>query len=231
MGYTTDFVGSFKLSRPTTKVEKDYINTLTSTRRMRRDVNKLMGLYNGQHGLPRILVVTDEAKELVAKLEELGYKVELSLGDTDTRTPDEIYGKEGEFFCYDEGDYGQARDYSIIDYNTPPNQISFNDVKYTDYWKENQRRIDNGLCQPALLNGWVISDDGTELEWNGGEKFYYYTQWLQYMIDNFFSKWGIMLNGTVQWSGEETNDVGKIIVVDNFMEIFDGHVDFKKRGE
>ncbi len=52
MGYTTDFEGSFKLSRPTTDTEFNYINTFSNTRRMKRDVNKLMELYKGEFGHP-----------------------------------------------------------------------------------------------------------------------------------------------------------------------------------
>ncbi len=52
MGYTTDFEGSFKLSRPTTVKEFNYINTFSETRRMKRDVNKLMELHKGEFGHP-----------------------------------------------------------------------------------------------------------------------------------------------------------------------------------
>jgi hypothetical protein len=52
MGYTTDFEGSFKLSRPATDTEFTYINTFSNTRRMKRDVNKLMELHKGEFGHP-----------------------------------------------------------------------------------------------------------------------------------------------------------------------------------
>jgi hypothetical protein len=52
MGYTTDFEGSFKLSRPTTVKEFNYINTFSETRRMKRDVNKLMEKFKGEFGHP-----------------------------------------------------------------------------------------------------------------------------------------------------------------------------------
>lgn len=62
---------------------------------------------------------------------------------------------------------------------------------------------------------WVPTDDGTGIEWDGGEKFYNYTAWLEYLIDNFFRPNGIMLNGTVTFVGEEDGDVGSITVEDN----------------
>ena len=45
MGYHTDFEGSLRISRPLTEKERDYINLISNTRRMRRDVTKLMELY------------------------------------------------------------------------------------------------------------------------------------------------------------------------------------------
>lgn len=52
MGYSTDFSGGLSLSRPATAIELDYINKFSETRRMKRDVNKLMELYQGKHGHP-----------------------------------------------------------------------------------------------------------------------------------------------------------------------------------
>ena len=92
MGYTTDFSGSFSLSRPATETEKNYINLFSGSRRMKRDVNKLIEMYNGKNGYP--------------------FTEGLSL--------EEIYGVEGEYFVLDDGEFGQSRDNSIIDYNEPP---------------------------------------------------------------------------------------------------------------
>ena len=68
MGYSTDFYGALQLSRPATEQEKNYINLFSGTRRMKRDIVKLMELYKGQHGLPNFAILTDEQKDLLQKL-------------------------------------------------------------------------------------------------------------------------------------------------------------------
>lgn len=51
------------------------------------------------------------------------------------------------------------------------------------------------------------------LAWDGGEKFYNYVEWLQYLIDNFFEPDGYYLSGSVNWQGEQKDDEGLITVV------------------
>ena len=58
-------------------------------------------------------------------------------------------------------------------------------------------------------------NEENELEWDGGEKFYYYIEWLKYLIDKFFQPWGVILNGEIEWTGEDRDDLGKIVVKDN----------------
>jgi hypothetical protein len=53
------------------------------------------------------------------------------------------------------------------------------------------------------------------IEWDGGEKFYNYTEWLVYIINKLLEPNGYVLNGVVQWQGEEVGDVGEIFVEDN----------------
>ncbi len=69
MGYTTNFDGSLKLSKNLTEEQFKYIELFNETRRMKRDVNKLMEMYDGKHGYPGR-----------------------------TGTPQEIYGNDGEYF-------------------------------------------------------------------------------------------------------------------------------------
>jgi hypothetical protein len=100
-------------------------------------------------------------------------------------------GVDGEYFVGAKGSFGQSKDGSIIDYNTPPS------------------------TQPGLWCQWQTNDDGTTIEWNLGEKFYDYTDWLRYIINNFLIPWGYVLNGTVRWRGEDFNDIGIIKVENN----------------
>ena len=201
MGYTTDFGGELTLSRPAKKKELEYINALAGTRRMKRDAAKLMEKYKGKHGNPY-------AKE---------------------KTAEAIYGRDGEYFAFDNpsaeggifgGNFrGQGEDGTIIDYNTPPGQVPYGDRTFTDVYAENQRREKEGTCQPGLWCQWILSEDGTELRWDEGEKFYNYVEWLKYLIEHFFSKWKIKLNGEIFWHGEHSEDRGLIIVKNNVVKI------------
>jgi hypothetical protein len=105
------------------------------------------------------------------------------------------YGVEGEFYVDGGGDFGQAREPSIIDYNRPPK------------------------TQPGLWCQWRPSDDGTCIEWDGGEKFYRYVEWLQYIIKNFLAPKRYVLNGEVEWRGESWSDSGVIVAKDNAITI------------
>jgi hypothetical protein len=177
MGYTTDFNGSLKLSRAATPEEISYINDFNSSRRMKRNVDKLMELYNGKYGYP------------------------FAAGNT----PEEIYGIDGEYFI------GDKEDESVIDYNCPPGQTGFLSKS-------------NKAGQPGLWCQWSITNDGLYLEWDGGEKFYNYIEWLRYLIKHFFERWGVKLNGEIEWYGEDPSDIGIIIVNDNNVRTKSGRI-------
>lgn len=100
-------------------------------------------------------------------------------------------GTDGEYFVGGTGFYGQDRDLSILEYNCPAS------------------------TQPELWCQWVVTEDGNYLEWDGGEKFYSYVEWLKYMIKNFFAPFGYVLNGEVGFQGEGSDDLGVIYVNDN----------------
>lgn len=102
------------------------------------------------------------------------------------RKVDAKYGVEGEFYVDGGGDFGQAKEANIINFNTPPQ------------------------TQPGLWLKWVPTDDGLHYEWNQAEKFYNYIEWLQYVIDNILTLRGYSLEGVVHWTGEERDDIGTI---------------------
>lgn len=85
----------------------------------------------------------------------------------------------------------ESRDDSILDYNKPPEG------------------------QPGLWCQWRVTSDGTRIEWDGGEKFYFYKEWLRYLIKHFFSRWKRTVNGRVTWQGEDESDKGELICIDN----------------
>lgn len=107
------------------------------------------------------------------------------------KVDEDIYGPEGEFYVDGGGDFGDNHEDNIIDYNRPPGD------------------------QPSLWLQWVPTEDRRHLEWDGGEKFYYYITWLEYLIKKVFEPRGYKLNGEVEWYGEDRDDVGTIKVEDN----------------
>lgn len=110
------------------------------------------------------------------------------------------FGIQGEFYVGSLRNMGQDSTPDVIDHNSPPS------------------------TQPGLWCQWTPSEDGTRIEWDGGEKFYYYTEWLLYLIHKILKPNGYILQGQVTWQGEETGDVGEIYVEDNkvFIEPYHG---------
>jgi len=100
-------------------------------------------------------------------------------------------GEDGAYFVGGTGFAGQDNDKSVINYNGSP------------------------TGQPGLRCQWVPNEDGTAIEWDGGEKFYDYIDWIKYLVDNFLGPWGYKVNGEVNWSGEEAGDTGTITIKDN----------------
>ena len=113
-------------------------------------------------------------------------------------------GDEGCFYVGEEDDFGQGDTHgSVVNHNAPPR------------------------TQPGLWCQWKpLDDEGTRFGWDYGEKFYYYVEWLHYIVDNFLEPWGYKLNGTVEWSGEEPGDLGRIIVTNNTIQEQHGRVTY-----
>jgi|CXWL01.1.fsa_nt_gi hypothetical protein len=100
-------------------------------------------------------------------------------------------GTDGAYFVAGEGFHGQSADDSVIEMNSPPDG------------------------QPGLWCQWIPSEDNQAIEWDQGEKFYDYIEWIGYMIEHFFAPWGYVLNGEVEWEGEESGDLGLIVIENN----------------
>ena len=103
-------------------------------------------------------------------------------------------GIDGEFFVGSTANHGQNKDESIVEYNRPPSD------------------------QPTLWCQWRPNADGTRLEWDEGEKFYSYTEWLRYLRDTFLTPWGYELGGQVRWQGDDPDDRGIIYVQGAYFE-------------
>lgn len=130
-------------------------------------------------------------------------------------------GTEGEYFIGLPEDisagfgYGQDNTKGVIDQNTPAGQLT------GWQWDENRKLIESGQAQPGLWCNWTVEkEDGNFfLQWDEGEKFYDYIEWLQYLLNRFIIPWGYTLNGKVNWQGEESGDTGMIIVLNNVIKV------------
>jgi hypothetical protein len=100
-------------------------------------------------------------------------------------------GVEGGYFVGSEENFGQNNTPDVLNHNEPPQG------------------------QPGLWCQWTVNDANDAIEWDCGEKFYSYVEWLQYLIEHFLKPWGYTVNGTALWSGEESDDQGAIEVVNN----------------
>lgn len=101
-------------------------------------------------------------------------------------------GPEGAYFVGGGGFMGQENDRSVLDHNGPPSG------------------------QPGLWCQWTTDEYSHDtIEWDCGEKFYEYEEWLVYIIEHFLQPWGYVLNGEVEWRGEDWNDTGFLVVEDN----------------
>ena len=117
-------------------------------------------------------------------------------------------GTEGGYFVGAPGLAGQEdecgtkalRPIGVMDFNRPPSG------------------------QPGLWCQWVVSDDGATLEWDGGEKFYHYVEWLEYLIKHFIAPWGSVVAGEVTWQGEDSNDRGVIHARGNAVQAIEDEI-------
>lgn len=124
--------------------------------------------------------------------ETLKLLVGLSTTRRMKRKVDPSFGVEGEFFIAGKGFAGQDRDDTIIDYNKPP------------------------ATQPSLWCQWLINEEDRQtIAWDGGEKFYNYIEWIEYIANRILAPRGYLLSGSVTWQGEDRSDVGKITIKDN----------------
>lgn len=101
-------------------------------------------------------------------------------------------------FCVNDSQVG------VADYNSPPS------------------------TQPSLWCDWAPNKDGTAISHNESEKFYNYIEWIKYLIKNFLIPWNYVLNGEVEWQGEDGSDFGKIIITDNIVLVKNGKRSFEE---
>lgn len=88
-----------------------------------------------------------------------------------------------------------------------------------------------GYTCPGYWCDWFINEKTGAVEWNETENFYEYTDWLIFLIKNFFEPAGYILNGGILWEGEDNEDRGKISVVNNKVSEFLGEIIYEDERE
>lgn len=68
--------------------------------------------------------------------------------------------------------------------------------------------------KPDSYMQWVPSQTLDHIVWDGGEKFYDYTAWMQWLC-LLLGAWGIEADGQLYWQGDGTGDTGRIDVSAN----------------
>jgi hypothetical protein len=85
--------------------------------------------------------------------------------------------------------------------------------------EEGDSRLGHPPGVPGAYCQWTPTEDGSGLEWDGGEKFYDWAEWLTYLVDNFLKPWGLVLNGRVAYQGEKAGDAGYLVCTNNMVEV------------
>jgi hypothetical protein len=213
MGYTTHFEGQFDCYRPENKQIGAFLSAIRDGDLVAAAVLADWLSENGDPRGERITgLVVKNTLDLSLFWQLFGLKTEHAaylkqFSDTRRmrRDPKELDqfldpvreavglppGEEGGYFVAGGGFHGQDRDASVLDYNRPPKN------------------------QPGLWCQWTPNEFGTAIVWDQGEKFYYYVEWLEYIINHFLTPWGYVVNGKVKWAGEDEADHGTIVVKDN----------------
>ena len=117
--------------------------------------------------------------------------------------------KNGPYYVDSGGFMGQDHEKDIENYNQPP------------------------TGQPSLWCQWTPTSDGKAIQWDGGEKFYSSTEWMEYIIKHFLCEnpkakarlpflQGHVVNGEIEAQREDSDDIWKIVVTNNKVESVTG---------
>ena len=66
---------------------------------------------------------------------------------------------------------------------------------------------------------WSPATTFEHIVWDGNEKFYKYVEQLKWLCGDWMEQRGITADGTLHWSGEETDDTGTITVAGNVVSV------------
>lgn len=124
-------------------------------------------------------------------------------------------------------DYDRLREFCGLAYN----ELTYLEPPYAPNYGDHVLDINRAPdAMPGLWCQWVPTSD-TTLAWDGGEKFYEYIEWLRYLLTTFLAPWGYTVTGTVEWTGEDDDDRGKLQVeADNRLRVFYARTKFVEDG-
>jgi uncharacterized protein (TIGR02996 family) len=210
VGYTTTFEGRFDVYRPEGPLMAEFLRAIyagdEAARRAFIDWLQEQGDPRGEQAArepAKLLKLFGLRPEHAAYLRQFGdtrrMKRDAALlegvADPVREAVGVPVGVEGAWFVGSDEYFGPGAHPSILDPNRPPKG------------------------QPGLYCQWVPSEDGTAIEWDGVEKFYDYVPWLRYVLQHFLIPWGYVVNGRMEWQGEDPSDEGTIHVRENQIEV------------
>jgi len=67
---------------------------------------------------------------------------------------------------------------------------------------------------------WKVGADWQSIKWDGGEKFYYYIEWIRAINRQYLLPKKYILNGEVLFQGESVKDCGRIVANDGKIEVY-----------
>lgn len=86
------------------------------------------------------------------------------------------------------------------------------------------------LPHPDSYMQWVPTESLDGIMWDGNEKFYNYTEWMNWLV-LWLGNRGIEAAGELLWRGEETGDVGVLSVAGDRVTAEHGRKPSKKGGK
>ena len=88
-------------------------------------------------------------------------------------------------------------------------------------FNEDPDKIEEGEHPGRSYMQWVPSETLDAIVWDQQEKFYDYEAWMTWLLA-WLSVRGINASGQLDWRGESTDDIGRIVVTDGAMEVVKG---------
>ena len=95
----------------------------------------------------------------------------------------------------------------------PPAEVIVKLRGLEDYLPDRNSAADIGM--PNSCCNWRLTKDCRHIEWDDSEKFYYYAEWLEYIVSRILVPAKVTLIGEVQYQGDDATDQGSIKIKNN----------------